>query len=93
MTEPRLLQNFSGTRAIVVTDRAASIDVLTTELARLRVNVDPADIVESIAAVDVTTLRPQRDVIFIDGDISDGAVLRLVESVAFRRRLLSECSG
>jgi hypothetical protein len=28
MTEPRLLQNFSGGRAIVVTDRASSLDVL-----------------------------------------------------------------
>jgi len=28
MSELRLLQNFRGTRAIVVTDRAASVDVL-----------------------------------------------------------------
>lgn len=77
MSELGLLQNFSGTRAIVVTDRAASIDVLATALARLSVTIDPADIVESIAAIDVATLRPERDIIFIDGDISDGAVLPL----------------
>ena len=77
MSEPRLLQNFSGARAIVVTDRAASVDVLTTALGRLSVTTDPADIVESIAAIDVATLRHERDIIFIDGDISDGAALPL----------------
>ena len=77
MSEPRLLQNFSGARAIVVTDRAASVDVLTTALGRLSVTLDPADIIESIAAVDVASLRHERDIIFIDGDISDVAALPL----------------
>jgi AmiR/NasT family two-component response regulator len=75
MTEPRLLQNFSGSRAIVVTDRACSLDVLTTSLDRLGVKTNPADIVESVAAIDLATLQPDRDVIFIDGDIGDVAVL------------------
>jgi len=75
MTEPRLLQNFSGGRAIVVTDRASSLDVLTTSLNRLGVTTNASDIVESIAAIDLATLQPDRDVIFIDGDISDAAVL------------------
>src|SRR6202171_923319 len=77
MSELRLLQNFRGTRAIVVTDRAASVDVLTTTLSRLGVNIDPLDIIESIAAIDLATLQPERDFIFIDGDINDGAVLPL----------------
>jgi two-component system, response regulator PdtaR len=77
MSELRLLQNFRGTRAIVVTDRAASVDVLTTTLSRLGVNIDPVDIIESIAAIDLATLQPERDFIFIDGDINDGAVLPL----------------
>jgi AmiR/NasT family two-component response regulator len=75
MTEPRLLQNFSGSRAILVTDRASSLDVLTTALDRLGVKTNPADIVVSVAAIDLATLQPDRDVIFIDGDISDMAVL------------------
>jgi AmiR/NasT family two-component response regulator len=75
MTEPRLLQNFSGGRAIVVTDRASSLDILTTSLDRLGVTTNPADIVESVAAIDLATLQSDRDVIFIDGDISDAAVL------------------
>ena len=77
MTEPRLLQNFRGGRAIVVTDRASSLDVLTTSLNRLGVTTNASDIVESIAAIDLTTLQADRDVIFIDGDgdISDAALL------------------
>jgi AmiR/NasT family two-component response regulator len=75
MTEPRLLQNFSGSRAILVTDRASSLDVLTTTLTRLGVATDLADIVETAAAIDVATLQPERDIIFIDGDIGDGASL------------------
>jgi AmiR/NasT family two-component response regulator len=79
MSEPRLLQNVSGMRAIVITDHAASVDVLTTALDRLSVAVDRADIAESIAAIDVATVRKERDVIFIDGDIIDGAALPLSE--------------
>ena len=77
MNEPRLLQNFSGGRAILVTDRASSLDVLTTTLDRLGVTTDPADIVGSIAGIDLATLQPDRTIIFIDGDISDGTVLPL----------------
>jgi AmiR/NasT family two-component response regulator len=77
MTEPRLLQNFSGGRAIVVTDRASSLDVLTTTLDRLGVTTSPADIVGSIADIDLATLQPDRNVVFVDGDISDGAALPL----------------
>jgi AmiR/NasT family two-component response regulator len=75
MTEPRLLQNFSGGRAIVVTDRASSLDVLTTSLNRLGVTTNASDVVESIAAIDLATLQSDRDVVFIDGDVSDGAAL------------------
>jgi AmiR/NasT family two-component response regulator len=77
MTEPRLLQNFSGGRAIVVTDRASSLDILLTTLTRLGVGTDPADIVESVAAIDVAALQADRDIIFLDGDIHDGTVLPL----------------
>jgi AmiR/NasT family two-component response regulator len=77
MTEPRLLQNFSGGRAILVTDRAVSFDALTAALSRLGVGTDPADIVETVTAIDLSTLQPERDIIFIDGDIGDVAVLPL----------------
>jgi AmiR/NasT family two-component response regulator len=77
MTEPRLLQNFSGGRAIVVTDRASSLEILITTLNRLSVGTDPADIVESAAAIDVAALQADRDIIFLDGDIHDVTVLPL----------------
>jgi hypothetical protein len=80
MTEPRLLQNFSGSRAILVTDRASSLDVLTTTLTRLGVATDLADIVETAAAIDVATLQPERDIIFIDGDIG-GSLLRPIRGL------------
>lgn len=77
MTDPRLLQNFNGGRALVVTDRASSLDVLVTALERLGVTSDPTDIVTSVAAIDLATLQPERDIVFIDGDISDAATLPL----------------
>jgi AmiR/NasT family two-component response regulator len=77
MTEPRLLQNFNGGRAIIVTDRASSLEVLMTSLNRLGVGTDPADIFERAAAIDATTLQPDRDIIFIDGDINDLTMLPL----------------
>jgi AmiR/NasT family two-component response regulator len=75
MTEPRLLQNFSGGRAIVVTDQPDAIDALMATLARLGVTTDPVDIVATPAAIDAAALQPDRDVIFVDGDIIDGVVL------------------
>jgi two-component system, response regulator PdtaR len=77
MTEPRLLQNFNGGRAIMVTDRASSLEVLMTSLNRLGVGTDPADIFDTAAAIDATTLQPDRDIIFIDGDINDLTMLPL----------------
>jgi len=64
-------------REVVVTDRASSLDVLTTTLDRLGVTTDPTDVVGSIAAIDLAKLQPDRNIVFIDGDISDGAVLPL----------------
>ena len=75
MTEPRLLQNFSGGRAIIVTDQPDAVAALTAPLLRLGVTTDAVDIVASPAAIDASSLQADRDVIFIDGDIIDGAML------------------
>jgi AmiR/NasT family two-component response regulator len=75
MTEPRLLQNFSGGRAIIVTDQPASVETLTATLVRLGVTADPADILGAPSELDASTLQPHRDVVFVEGDIIDGAVL------------------
>ena len=76
MTEPRLLQNFSGGRSIVVTDRASSPAILITPDSA-GVGTILLDIVESAAAIDVATLQADRDIIFLDGDIHDVTVLPL----------------
>lgn len=75
MTEPRLLQNFSGGRAIVVTDQPDAIEALTATLMRLGVTTNAADIVASPTAIDAASLQADRDIIFVDGDIIDAAVL------------------
>lgn len=77
MIEPRLLQNFNGNRALVVTDRASAMDALVTALERLGVAVAAGNIVGSVGDIDLTTLSAERDVIFIDGDMGDGAALPL----------------
>lgn len=77
MIEPRLLQNFNGNRALVVTDRAAAMDTLITALERLGVAVAAEHIVGSVGDIDLTTLSAERDVIFIDGDMGDSAALPL----------------
>lgn len=77
MIEPRLLQNFNGNRALVVTDRASAMDTLVTALERLGVAVAAGDIVGSVGDIDLSTLSAERDVIFIDGDMGDGAALPL----------------
>ena len=75
MTEPRLLQNFSSGRAIIVTDQPDAIEALTTTLSRLGVTTNAADIVGSVAQIDTATLQLDRDVLLIDGDLIDAATL------------------
>jgi len=69
----RLLQNFKGGRALVVTRRAGWESTLETTLAKLGVTCEYHEIVDGRAQIDVTTLSPERDILFVDGDL-DGAV-------------------
>ena len=77
MIEPRLLQNFNGNRALVVTDRASAMDTLVTALERLGVAIAAAHIFGSLGDIDLSDLSAERDVIFVDGDIGDCTVLPL----------------
>lgn len=70
---PRLLQNFKGGRALIVTARCGSETALETTLAKLGVTSEYPPIVEGKAQIDPTTLQAERDVLFIDGDL-EGAV-------------------
>ena len=68
MTEPRLIQNFVGFRAIIVTDARPAVEQLETTLVKLGlVPVYPA-INEAGVALDAGTLDHGQDVLFIDSD-------------------------
>ncbi len=69
----RLLQNFKGGRALVVTERCGWEGTLETTLAKLGVATEYPEIVGGRAQIDVGALQAERDILFIDGDI-EGAV-------------------
>jgi AmiR/NasT family two-component response regulator len=65
----RLLQNFKGGRALVVTGRCGWEGTLETTLAKLGVASEYPEIVGGRAQIDVGALQAERDILFIDGDI------------------------
>jgi AmiR/NasT family two-component response regulator len=69
----RLLQNFKGGRALVVIGRSGRESALETTLAKLGVTTEYPDIVGGRAQIDVGGLQPERDILFVDGDL-EGAV-------------------
>lgn len=69
----RLLQNFNGGRALVVTRQAGSEGALGTTLAKLGVTCEYPEIVGGRAQIDIAALQPERDILFVDGDL-EGAV-------------------
>jgi AmiR/NasT family two-component response regulator len=69
----RLLQNFKGGRALVVTKHAGSEATLETTLAKLGVATEYCEIVGGRAQIDINSLQPERDILFVDGDL-EGAV-------------------
>ena len=69
----RVLQNFKGNRALVVTRRAGWESTLETTLAKLGVSCEYPEIVDGRAQLDVSMLSAERDILFVDGDL-DGVV-------------------
>jgi AmiR/NasT family two-component response regulator len=69
----RLLQNFKGGRALLVTKHAGSEATLETTLAKLGVATEYCEIVGGRAQIDINSLQPERDILFVDGDL-EGAV-------------------
>jgi AmiR/NasT family two-component response regulator len=65
----RVLQNFKGNRALVITRRAGWESTLETTLAKLGVSCEYSEIVDGRAQLDVTTLSAERDILFVDGDL------------------------
>jgi AmiR/NasT family two-component response regulator len=77
----RLLQNFKGGRALVVTRQAGSEGALGTTLAKLGVTCEYPEIVGGRAQIDIAALLPERDILFVDGDL-EGAVAIEVNPVS-----------
>ncbi|MGD5601021.1 hypothetical protein QUT14_22585, partial [Xanthomonas citri pv. citri] len=69
----RLLQNFKGGRAIVVTRRGGWESTLETTLAKLGVSTEYPEIIDGRAQIDVASLQADRDILFVDGDL-EGAI-------------------
>ncbi|MCA6125657.1 ANTAR domain-containing protein [Bradyrhizobium sp. WSM 1704] len=65
----RLLQNFKGGRAIVVTRHGGCEGALETTLAKLGVSTEYPEIVDGRAQIDVAGLQPDRDILFVDADL------------------------
>jgi AmiR/NasT family two-component response regulator len=73
MTAPRLLQNFSGGRAHIITGNPGAVEALEATLVKLGVGVEHVPIVEGRAELDIATLQADRDILFVDGDL-DGVL-------------------
>jgi AmiR/NasT family two-component response regulator len=74
VTAPRLIQNFKGGRALIVTPNRGVADTLEATLAKLGVSVERPALVDGRAELDIASLQAERDILFLDGDL-DGAVV------------------
>ena len=77
----RLLQNFKGGRAIIVARRSGWEVTLETTLAKLGVTSEYPDIIGGRVQIDIRALQPERDILFIDGDL-EGAVAIEVDAAS-----------
>jgi AmiR/NasT family two-component response regulator len=77
----RLLQNFKGGRAIIVAKRSGWEVTLETTLAKLGVTSEYPDIAGGRVQLDICGLQPERDILFIDGDL-EGAVAIEVDAAS-----------
>ena len=77
----RLLQNFKGGRALVITARGGKETTLETTLAKLGVSCEYPEIVGGRAQIDIGSLQAERDILFVDGDL-EGAIAIEVNPVS-----------
>lgn len=68
---PRLLQNFNGGRAHIITPSLSAVEALQATLGKLGVTANYPHIVDGRAAIDLAAMHPERDILFIDGDLDD----------------------
>jgi len=69
----RPVQNFKGGRALVVMERTGREGALEPTLAKLGVACEYPAIVDGRAQIELSALQPDRDILFVDGDL-DGAL-------------------
>jgi AmiR/NasT family two-component response regulator len=77
----RLLQNFKGGRALVVTAPVGRESTLEITLAKLGVACEYPEIVAGRAQIEIASLQAERDILFVDGDL-EGAVAIEVNPVS-----------
>ena len=68
---PRLLQNFNGCRAHLVTASKPAAEALEITLGKLGVSVVHPTFGDGRAQIDLASLQVDRDILFIDGDLDD----------------------
>jgi AmiR/NasT family two-component response regulator len=73
----RLLQNFKGGRALVIAKCARSEATLETTLAKLGVTTHHCEIVDGRARIDIGALQPDRDILFVDGDLEEAVAIEV----------------
>jgi AmiR/NasT family two-component response regulator len=73
----RLLQNFKGGRALIVARCARSEVTIETTLAKLGVTSQHCEIVDGRAQIDIGSLQPERDILFVDGDLEDAVPIEV----------------
>ncbi|CAO3424622.1 ANTAR domain-containing response regulator [Azospirillum endophyticum] len=66
---PRLVQNFRGTRALVIAANGGAIDVLDTTLVKLGLSVERPPVADGMVELNIQELRAEADILFIDGDL------------------------
>lgn len=72
---PRLLQNFNGGRAYIVTSSLTAVEALEVTLGKLGVGVIYPALVDGRADLDLGALQAERDILFIDGDLDNPVAL------------------
>lgn len=72
---PRLLQNFNGGRAYIVTSSLTAVESLQTTLTKLGVTSVCPPLTDGRADLDISAMQVERDILFIDGDLDNPVAL------------------
>ena len=79
---PRLLQNFRGTRALVIATPGSAVDVLESSLEKLGLMVERVTPADGRPVVDLAAVQPETHVLFLDGDLDLSELLQTHPAIA-----------